>query len=253
VPSSSSLYIPEGAATAIDVRGGNVGKVGDYEFNHAICLAGGSLPGLEATAGIAAELWDRGGRSLEDMPLVSGAIVFDYDVRTNRVHPDMALGRAALSTAREGVFPLGAHGAGRSASCGGVLSPGRGEPSGQGGAFRQEDSTKVAVFSVVNSAGVVVDRRGGVVRGNRDPETREREHPLEGLRRLLGSGEPAEPSLGNTTLTVVVTNRRLEGAALTQLARQVHSSMARAIQPFHTPYDGDVLYAVSTGEPSSAP
>jgi hypothetical protein len=50
------FHFPEGAATAIDVRGGNVGKIGDYEFNHAICLAGGSLPGLEA----AAELWDRG-------------------------------------------------------------------------------------------------------------------------------------------------------------------------------------------------
>jgi 6-aminohexanoate-oligomer endohydrolase len=125
------FHFPEGAATAIDVRGGNVGKIGDYEFNHAICLAGGSLPGPEAAAGVAAELWDRGGRSLEDMPLVSGAIVFDYDVRANRFHLDMALGRAALSAACEGVFPLGARGAGRSASCGGVLSPGRGEPSGR--------------------------------------------------------------------------------------------------------------------------
>jgi hypothetical protein len=67
------FHFPEGAATAIDVRGGNVGKIGDYEFNHTICLAGGSLPRLEAAAGVAAELWDRGGRSLEDMPLVSGA------------------------------------------------------------------------------------------------------------------------------------------------------------------------------------
>ncbi len=112
-----------------------MGKLGDYEFNHAICLAE-----------VAAELWDRGGRSLEDMPLVSGAIVFDYDVRGNRVHPDMALGRAALSAACEGVFPLGTRGAGRSASCGGVLSPERSELSGQGGAFRQEGPTKVAAF-----------------------------------------------------------------------------------------------------------
>jgi 6-aminohexanoate-oligomer endohydrolase len=35
---------------------------------------------------------------------------------------------------------------------------------------------------------------------------------------------------------------------LNQFARQVHSSMARAIHPFHTPMDGDVLYAVSNGE-----
>ncbi|MBT4267975.1 MAG: hypothetical protein HOK67_13375 [Deltaproteobacteria bacterium] len=28
----------------------------------------------------------------------------------------------------------------------------------------------------------------------------------------------------------------------------MHSSMARAIAPFHTIYDGDVLYAVTTNE-----
>ena len=38
------------------------------------------------------------------------------------------------------------------------------------------------------------------------------------------------------------------GGALGQLARQVHSSLARAIQPFHGPNDGDVLYAVTTDE-----
>jgi len=33
-----------------------------------------------------------------------------------------------------------------------------------------------------------------------------------------------------------------------QLGRQVHCSMARAIQPFQTINDGDVLYAVTTNE-----
>jgi L-aminopeptidase/D-esterase-like protein len=44
----------------------------------------------------------------------------------------------------------------------------------------------------------------------------------------------------------VVTNKRLTPYALNQLGRQVHASMARAIQPFHTPRDGDVLFALST-------
>ncbi len=35
---------------------------------------------------------------------------------------------------------------------------------------------------------------------------------------------------------------------LTQLARQVHASMARVIQPFHALEDGDVLYAITTNE-----
>jgi L-aminopeptidase/D-esterase-like protein len=53
---------------------------------------------------------------------------------------------------------------------------------------------------------------------------------------------------GNTTLTVVVTNLGLADQSLRQLARQVHGSMSRAIEPFHALRDGDVLYAVSTGE-----
>ncbi|MBL7466259.1 P1 family peptidase, partial [Escherichia coli] len=72
----------------------------------------------------------------------------------------------------------------------------------------------------------------------------------EALGRRLDRPEPGppRPSGGNTTLTVVVTNQRLASAALDQFARQVHGSLARAIQPFHGPNDGDVLYAVTTDE-----
>ncbi len=248
-PTGCTVFtFPEGASTAIDARGGQVGKTGDYEWNHAICLAGGSLPGLEATGGVSAELWDRHDRSLEDMPLVSGAIIFDYGWRDNRIYPDLALGRAALRAARPGVFPLGTRGAGRSAGCGSVLDSGRGEPSGQGGAFQQVGPTKIAAFCVVNALGVVLGRDGHVVRGNKDPETGVREHPLASLARRLGTGESTDLPAGNTTLTVVITNRKLSRRELTQFAMQVHSSMARMIYPFHTLMDGDVLYAVTTDE-----
>ena len=53
-------------------------------------------------------------------------------------------------------------------------------------------------------------------------------------------------------MTLVATNQALDRWSLQQLARQVHASMARAIQPFHTLYDGDVLYAVTTGEVENA-
>jgi 6-aminohexanoate-oligomer endohydrolase len=52
----------------------------------------------------------------------------------------------------------------------------------------------------------------------------------------------------HTTLSVLVTNVAFPRELLRQLGRQVHSSMARAIQPFHTPDDGDILFTVSTGE-----
>ena len=40
----------------------------------------------------------------------------------------------------------------------------------------------------------------------------------------------------------------MQFAALRRMALQVHSSMSRAIQPFATESDGDVLYAVSTNK-----
>jgi L-aminopeptidase/D-esterase-like protein len=52
---------------------------------------------------------------------------------------------------------------------------------------------------------------------------------------------------------VVVTNQHLDGRDLQTLGRQVHASMARAIQPFHALEDGDVLFAISTGAIESDP
>ena len=47
---------------------------------------------------------------------------------------------------------------------------------------------------------------------------------------------------------MLVTNARLADRELQQLGRQVHSSMHRGIQPFHTENDGDVLFTLTTDE-----
>jgi L-aminopeptidase/D-esterase-like protein len=119
------------------------------------------------------------------------------------------------------------------------------ESAGQGGAFREIGGVKVAVFTVVNAVGAIVDRGGRVVRGHVDPAG-VREHAVDVIPFGDGWGEEAPP--GNTTLSVLVTNQRLSSLFLRQLGRQVHASMARAIQPFHTWRDGDVFFALSTQE-----
>ena len=46
------FHFPEGADCSTDVRGGSPGTTGDaYPYVDAICLAGGSIYGLEAVAG----------------------------------------------------------------------------------------------------------------------------------------------------------------------------------------------------------
>ncbi|GLH99024.1 P1 family peptidase [Phytohabitans aurantiacus] len=238
------VYVPAGARTAVDARGGAVGMTGGYEFNHAICLAGGSVYGLSAAAGVSAELLARrqNRTKWDELQLVSGAVVYDFSSRETAIHPDPELGRAALRNAVEGAFPVGRCGAGRSATVGKVDNV-RAEYGGQGAAFRSIGGIKVLVATVLNAVGVVVDRSGTIVRGNYHASLGSRVHPVEDYALSL-----PEPVNGNTTLTVMVTNARLTDRELNQLARQVHSSMHRGIQPFHTENDGDVLFALTTDE-----
>lgn len=227
------LVFDNGAAAATDVRGGAPGVTGErYGFLSALSFAGGSLLGLATVAGVADELHAQRGRGTGwlDIPAVAGGIIFDFvEGRTGR-YPDAALGAAATRVATVGAVPIGRVGAGRSATCGKLGQAG--VPSGQGAAAWTGDGVHVLVVTVVNAVGSIVDRDGTTVLGP-DP-----------LARLAHA--ESQPN-GNTTLTAVVTDARLRSHELTQLARQVHSSMARAIQPFHTSTDGDVLWALSTG------
>ena len=256
-PTGCTVFsFPAGAAASIDVRGGSPGVTGaGYDLVHAICLAGGSVYGLEAAAGVAAELFARRDYRTGwlEIPLVASAIIFDWGRRDNAVYPDKELGRAALRAARPGVFPLGPRGAGRSATAGKLFAYEEGEPAGQGAAFRRVGETRIAVFTVVNAIGAIVDREGEVVLGHYQRETGLRRPLVPGLEERLASGLPVRPPPGNTTLTVVATNLRLDSRQIRTLGRQVHASMARAIQPFHALEDGDVLFAVSTGAAESDP
>lgn len=251
-PTGCTVFsFPAGASVAVDIRGGSPGTIGaEYGWVHAICLAGGTLYGLEAASGVAAELFAQRGYSTQwdEIALVAGAIIYDFGVRANAIYPDKALGRAALRAAQTGRFPLGARGAGISATVGKALDFAMGEPGGQGAAFRAIGDARIAVFTVVNAVGAIVDRRGQVVRGRLDRATGARTPVLDAVEQILARGAAPQPAPGNTTLTVVVTNQRLDHIALTQVARQVHGSMSRAIQPFHTVTDGDVLFAVTTAE-----
>lgn len=254
------LHFPDGATGVADVRGGAPGTVLSPRegWVDAICLAGGSVYGLEAASGVSAALLARKNYDTDwnNIAIVSGAVIFDFNrFRANKaVYPDKALGRAALEAARPGAFPLGARGAGACATVGKWLrDPYELERCGQGAAVHAAGDVRVAAFCVVNAVGCLVDRAGRAVRGHLNPETKRR-HRVGEVVAIRHDAEP-EPDVppGNTTLTVIVTNQVMGVRELNQMARQVHSSMARAIDPFHTMYDGDVLYAVTTNAIDPAP
>jgi L-aminopeptidase/D-esterase-like protein len=249
---------------AVDVRGGGPGTVNtdflrlgyDAPEVDAVVFAGGSWYGLEATTAVATALKDDGLRDGGWMTLALsvGAIIYDLgERRLNEIYPDKKLAQAAFRAARPGVFPLGPHGAGRLAKTGGYF--GCNAHSGQGGAFRQIGDLKIAAFTVVNALGVVTNRDGTIAACYRDATWPKDLSAIDLVAGLPDSRKPEwkGPSMQadakrNTTISLVVTNQVMNPAELQRLAVQVHTSMARGIQPFATEFDGDVLYAISTGE-----
>jgi L-aminopeptidase/D-esterase-like protein len=262
-PTGATVFtFPRFVMAAVDVRGGAPGTILSDSlrwgsgYAMAISLAGSAAYGLGVASGAMQELRDEQANSGDwgNFPVVPGAVIWDLDPRRlNLVSADEALGRAAVRAAKPGHFLLGAHGAGRFAMQGGYF--GAPNYSGQGGAFRQVGPTKVAVFTVVNAFGAVVDRGGQVVRCSNDPTAGpcgSIAAKMSGLFRPRTTDHAPQPTdhglTHNTTISLVVVNRKLTPHELERLAIQVHSSMARAIQPFHSEVDGDTLFAVTTSE-----
>ncbi|KXS08985.1 hypothetical protein M427DRAFT_64947 [Gonapodya prolifera JEL478] len=264
-PTGSTVFIFSGgnAICYPDVRGGSPGTLmaATGGKTDAIVLTGGSCFGLEAATGVTAELLAQQGYTADwqTIPITRSAVVYDLSARPNTIYPDKALGRAAVRAARPGVFPMGRRGAGGAVSVGKM--DGRrdmAEWAGQGGAYRNFNGVKIAVFTVVNAVGVIVDRSGTVVRGHFDAKNNRR-LSLEEYSTAYASNSTTESvhprpdgTPRNTTITLFVTNAKFESAfaveAFKNVVKSVHASMARAIQPFHLLTDGDTFFGVTTNE-----
>lgn len=250
-------------SVAVDARGGGPGTVNapymdiGYKLPEldSIVFAGGSWYGLEATTAVASALKDDGLRdgdafaAVPNIAMSVGSIIFDFGARRlNEIYPDKRLAQATFRAAKTGSFPLGAHGAGRFAKTGALF--GCQAHSGQGAAYKQIGDVKIAVFTVVNAVGVVTDREGKVVSCYKDSSWPETLYTSDLLNKHAFGEWSNDDKFDkkNTTISLVVTNQKLEPAELKRLAVQVHMSMGRALQPYASIFDGDVLYAVSTQE-----
>ena len=222
----------------------------DLPLYDAVVFSGGSAYGIETTTAVGTAMKDDHVRTgtLGDVALVTGAIIYDLgDRRLNEIYPDKRLAQAAFRAAKESVFRVGSAGAGRMAETGWYF--GLNAHSGQGGAYYEKGNVKIACFTVNNAAGVVTDRKGQIKAGYPDPSwpaNLDTAGLLEMLRGtgVSGAGRPSQ----NTTISLVVVNQKLSFGDLQRLAIQVHTSMSRGLQPYATQWDGDVLFAVSTGE-----
>ncbi|MGQ7845466.1 P1 family peptidase [Granulosicoccus sp. 3-233] len=231
----------------------------------ALVLSGGSALGLEAASGVVAALREQGrGFTIGpvQVPIVPTAIIFDLlngGASDWQQNPYARLGREAYSAADE-AFELGTAGAGTGATTA-VLKGGLGSAS-----LVMPDGIVVGALVVANPHGSVVvpgsrsfwaapfemqDEFGGVgMAPAPDPFLLPRNDKLRAYAAMHGLPDGAEPSPAgsNTTIAIVATNARLDKAQLQRMAVAAQDGMARAIVPSHTPYDGDLIFALSIAE-----
>ncbi len=252
--SGVTVIIPDKAAiAAVDTRGGAPGtRETDLlrgstlvERIDALVLSGGSAFGLAAADGVMAWLaeQDRGFPVAEmRIPIVPAAILFDR--QGGGPLPDYrALARRAAEGAAED-FALGNAGAGLGATAG-PLKGGLGSASAV-----EHDGFTVGALAAVNPVGSVLVPGGGAFWawpferngefGNRPPRGAAIV-PEEDF--ILPDGAET-----NTTLVAVATNAALTTGQAQRIAIMAHDGLARAIRPVHTPFDGDTVFVLATGE-----
>ena len=217
----------------------------------ALVLSGGSAFGLDAASGVADALAASGrgfAVGAARVPIVPAAIVFDLLNGGDKAwteNPYRGLGRRALESVGPD-FALGTAGAGAGATTAN-LKGGLGSAS-----LVLGNGVTVGALVAANPIGSVT------VPGSRKfwaaPFEIGDEFGRAGLpdeapaieATFLGKHNALAPG-ANTTIAVVATDASLTQAQAHRVAIAAHDGIARAVVPSHTPFDGDLAFAASSG------
>jgi L-aminopeptidase/D-esterase-like protein len=181
---------------------------------------------------------------------VPGAIVFDLanggDKNWGETPPYRALGRAAVQNASLD-FALGNAGAGFGATAG-AYKGGLGSASAV-----TQDGFTIGAIVVVNAVGSPLipgtdafwafpfEQDGEF--GGRRPGADFAGIDLDLPPDMKGARAPG----ANTTIAIVATDALLTRVELKRVAIMASDGFARSLRPVHTPFDGDTVFAISTG------
>lgn len=215
---------------------------------HAILLTGGSAFGLGAADGVMRWLAERQrGFAMRDVvvPIVPAAVVFDLAPLGRADRWPIAADGYRACVAASSLVEEGSVGAGTGATVGKVRGAGGAMKGGVGTWAEHRGDLVVGALAVVNAFGDVRDAGGRIVAGARTPDGF-----VDARRYLADGGTPggtfARPGV-NTTLVVVGTNADLERQQLQEVAAMAADAVASRIAPAGTQFDGDIVFAVSTG------
>ncbi|MFY9556177.1 MAG: P1 family peptidase [Blastocatellia bacterium] len=258
----TAIIAEDGAVAGVDVRGAAPGTrdtdllnpINTVQAIHAIMLSGGSAFGLAAADGAMRYLEEHGigyDMRVARVPIVPAAIIFDLGVGDAKIRPDAEAGYKACKAATITAPAEGNVGAGAGATVGKLFGMTRAMKSGIGTSSIRIEGITVGAIVVVNAVGDVFDpANGGVIAGAR---TKDGKALLNSMAAIL-RGEPLPPLLAGTatTIGVVATDVALTKSQASKAAQMAHDGLARAINPVHTAYDGDTIFALATGKSSKA-
>ncbi len=211
---------------------------------NAVLLTGGSAFGLSAADGIMKYLEENNkgfDTGFAKVPIVPGGVIFDLNYKHNGIRPGSNEGYYA-STNADNKFEIGSKGVGTGATCGKLLGVDKASKSGLGYSENNSDPIKVSAITVCNAVGNVVNpKTGEIVAG------------IKGESGYISYQDILESEImdlfgTNTTLGIVITNVKLTKAMLKKVAEMAQDGLARTVNPVHTMFDGDMIFAFSTNE-----
>jgi L-aminopeptidase/D-esterase-like protein len=219
---------------------------------NAIFLTGGSAYGISVGDGVTRYLEEKKvGFKIAGtvVPIVPGAVLMDLGFGgSSAIRPNGDCGYRAASTASDRPVAEGNIGAGAGSTVGKLLgNRDRAMKAGVGSwAIALPNGLIVAALVAVNALGDIVDPvTGAVVAGVRTEDGKR----LADARLLIRSqlSPNASAAGANTTIAVVATNAKLTKVQASRMALMADDGLARAINPAHTPADGDTVFALATG------
>lgn len=257
----SVILCPENTVGGVDVRGPSpgsretalLGPDKHVEDVTAVLLTGGSAFGLAAADGVMRYLEENNlghWTPRATVPIVPAAVVYDLFFSEGKRRPDAEMGYQACQAAQADEVAQGNVGAGAGVTVGkwagfeGIMKGGFGTASEE---FEIEGGGKLIVgaAAVTNCVGDILNPDGTVLAGARSPDGSwfADNDPLQHLAR-----EPEIPEGTNTTLIVAATNASLSKVDVNRLAQHAQNGLVMAIRPSHTTHDGDIAFALATGQ-----
>lgn len=230
----------------ISKRGKNIGGINldqlygcDQNGTYAVCLVGSSSLGLEGVCGFNRQLSKNG-----EVSRALGACIYSWNlVEGNLEHPDVELGLKAYDLLQNKKFKIGQWGAGLGARVGKLYENWKEEAvyGGQGGAFFEEGKFRFLVINVINSIGIVHENSLLL------HQFKVKHNKIKTLQELPDINSSHLKPL-NTTLTICVTNIKMNESEQKNLSEILHDVVQSMIYPYGTIYDGDVLFLLTTND-----